>query len=206
LIECLVGLRAPGNGSVVLSGKEVTRADNGRRRQLGMGYVSADRRHEGLALEASIEANVVAGSHRLPPVCSGYFLDRSAMRATGADRLQSLDVRHGSLTNPVSSLSGGNQQKLVFAREIAIKPGLLVVSQPTRGVDLLGIAAIHDILRKFRDDGGAVLFVSEELDELLDLSDRIYVMAGGRIIGGRTSGEADIADIGSMMLMQDEHA
>ena len=206
LIECLVGLRAPGNGSVVLSGKEVTRADNGRRRQLGMGYVSADRRHEGLALEASIEANVVAGSHRLPPVCSGYFLDRSAMRATGADRLQSLDVRHGALTNPVSSLSGGNQQKLVFAREIAIKPGLLVVSQPTRGVDLLGIAAIHDILRKFRDDGGAVLFVSEELDELLDLSDRIYVMAGGRIVGERTSGEAGIADIGSMMLMQDEHA
>lgn len=115
-------------------------------------------------------------------------------------------VRHGALTNPVSSLSGGNQQKLVFAREIAIKPGLLVVSQPTRGVDLLGIAAIHDILRKFRDDRGAVLFVSEELDELLDLSDRIYVMAGGRIVGERTSGEAGIADIGSMMLMQDEHA
>ena len=203
LIECLVGLRAPGSGAVLLSGQDVTHADNGYRRQLGMGYVSADRRHEGLALDASIEANVVAGSHRAAPVCNGGFLDRKAMRNTAAERLQSLDVRYGGLTNPVSSLSGGNQQKLVFAREIAIKPDLLVVSQPTRGVDLVGIAAIHDILRRYRDDGGAVLLVSEELDELLDLSDRIYVMADGRIVGERKTSETSIADIGNLMLIQE---
>ncbi len=203
LIECLVGLRSPGDGSVLLSGEDVSQADNGHRRGLGMGYVSADRRHEGLALDASIEANVVAGSQRMPPICRGLFLDRNAMRQTAANRLQSLDVRHGALGNPVSSLSGGNQQKLVFAREIAINPDLLIVSQPTRGVDLVGIAAIHDILRKFRDAGGAVLLVSEELDELIDLSDRIYVMAGGRIVGERSAGETNITDIGTMMLMRD---
>ncbi|MEX0345205.1 MAG: ABC transporter ATP-binding protein [Rhizobiaceae bacterium] len=203
LIECLVGLRLPGGGSVLLSGEDVTHADNGHRRQLGMGYVSADRRHEGLALDASIEANVVAGSHRVAPMCNGQILDRRAMRSTASERLRALDVRHGALSNPVSSLSGGNQQKLVFAREISINPNLLVVSQPTRGVDLLGIAAIHDILRKFRDDGGAVLLVSEELDELLELSDRIYVMANGRIVGERETSKTDITEIGKMMLMQD---
>ena len=203
LIECLVGLRSAGSGLVRVSGQEVTHADNGHRRRLGMGYVSADRRHEGLALDASVETNVVAGSQRMPPIYRGWFLDRKALRRTATSRLQSLSVRHGALGNPVSSLSGGNQQKLVFAREIAIKPDLLVVSQPTRGVDLMGIAAIHDILRKFRDEGGAVLLVSEELDELLELSDRIYVMAGGRIVGERLANETDIADIGSLMLMRD---
>lgn len=205
LIECLVGLRRAGAGSVSLSGQEITDAGNGHRRRLGMGYVSADRRHEGLALDATIEANVLAGSHRSSPICNGRFLDRNAMRQTVAKRLQSLDVRHGAIGNPVASLSGGNQQKLVFAREIAIKPELLVVSQPTRGVDLMGIAAIHEILRNYRDDGGAVLLVSEELDELIDLSDRIYVMAGGRIVGERKAGEASVMDIGSLMLGQGGH-
>ena len=202
LIECLVGLRASGSGSVFLSGKDVTHAENGYRRQLGMGYISADRRHEGLALDASIEANVVAGSHRVAPMCGRHFLDRGAMRSSAEERLDALDVRHGALTNPAASLSGGNQQKLVFAREVSIKPDLLVVSQPTRGVDLLGIAAIHDILRTFRNDGGAVLLVSEELEELLHLSDRIYVMADGRIVGERKASETDLADVGRMMLMQ----
>ncbi|MEZ5811345.1 MAG: ABC transporter ATP-binding protein [Rhizobiaceae bacterium] len=202
LIECLVGLRPVAGGSVWINGEDATSSGNDRRRALGMGYVSADRRQEGLALDASIEANVVAGSHRAPPVCRGRFLDLRAMRRTAVERLQSLDVRYGMPGDAVSSLSGGNQQKLVFAREIARKPSLLVVSQPTRGVDLVGIAAIHGIMRGFCNGGGAVLLVSEELDELVDLSDRIVVMAGGRIVGERVAGDADMADIGRMMLMQ----
>ena len=202
LTECLVGLRAANAGAVHLAGDDITGVENGERRRLGMGYVSADRRYEGLALDATIEANVVAGSHRSPPVSAGRFISRAAMRRTAADRLTSLDVRYGGLDNPVSSLSGGNQQKLVFAREIATKPKLLVVSQPTRGVDLVGIAAIHEILREFRDRGGAVLLFSEELEEILSLADRIYVMAGGRIVGERPAAEATIAEIGGLMLTQ----
>lgn len=202
LIECLVGLRSARSGSVTFAGQDITSADNGQRRQLGMGYVSADRRHEGLALDASIEANVIAGSHRRPPVRSGLFLDLNAMRKSATDRLSSLNVRYGKLQNPVSSLSGGNQQKLVFAREISSNPSLLIVSQPTRGVDLKGIAAIHEILVGFRDRGGTVLLVSEELEEILELSDRIYVMAGGRVVAERAAHETDAAEIGKLMLMQ----
>lgn len=207
LIECLVGLRSARGGAITFSGQDITDFDNGQRRQLGMGYVSADRRHEGLALEASIEANVVAGSQRQPPVSRGFLLDLKAMRKAATDRLSALNVRYGRLQNPVSSLSGGNQQKLVFAREISSDPSLLIVSQPTRGVDLKGIAAIHEILIEFRDAGGTVLLVSEELEEILDLSDRIYVMAGGRIVAERAARETDIAEIGRLMLMQgdDEH-
>ena len=202
LTECLVGLREVSSGSLHLGSHDITYSGNGERRGLGMGYVSADRRNEGLALDASIEANVVAGSQRRSPIGQGSFVDRAAMRRTASERLSALDVRYGGLNNPVSSLSGGNQQKLVFAREISTDPKLLVVSQPTRGVDLVGIAAIHQILREFRDKGGAVLLLSEELDEILSLSDRIYVMAGGRIVGERFGSDATIADIGGLMLKQ----
>lgn len=200
LVECLVGLRSSSQGTVELNGHDITALENGDRRKFGMGYVSADRRHEGLAINATIEANTIAGSHRTPPIRNGWFLDRSRSRKTAHDRLERLDVRFDSLSNAVSSLSGGNQQKLVFAREIAPHPKVLVVSQPTRGVDLVGIAAIHDILRKFRDEDGSVLLVSEELDEILELSDRIYVMANGRIVGERRRVQTDITEIGNLML------
>lgn len=204
LIECLVGLRDAASGTVRLADCDISGMDNGQRRSLGMGYISADRRHEGLALDASIEANVIAGSHRSPPTTRGVFLDLKAMRQTAIERLQSLGVRYGAVGNPVSSLSGGNQQRLVFAREIAPEPDMLVVSQPTRGVDLKGIAAIHDILREYRSSGGAVLLVSEELDEILTLCDRIYVIASGRIVAERAAGDTDISEIGRLMLMQGE--
>ncbi|WP_421850525.1 ABC transporter ATP-binding protein [Oricola sp.] len=202
LTECLVGLRDASAGSIHLADHDVTILGNRERRGFGMGYISADRRSEGLALDASIEANVIVGSHREPPICKGGLIDRRAMRRVSGERLAALDVRFGGFDNPVSSLSGGNQQKLVFAREVSTDPKLLVVSQPTRGVDLVGIAAIHEILRDFRDKGGAVLLISEELDEIISLSDRIYVMAGGRIVGERQAADATIADIGGLMLAQ----
>ena len=205
LIECLVGLREASDGSIRLKENEITDLDNGQRRRLGMGYISADRRHEGLATEATIEANVIAGSHRDPPISRGWFLDRTAMHRLALERLQSLNVRFGEVTDPVSSLSGGNQQRLVFAREIAPAPLLLVVSQPTRGVDLNGIAAIHEILRDFRDASGSVLLVSEELDEILSLSDRIYVMASGRIVAQRDANNTDMNEIGRLMLTHGKH-
>ena len=152
-------------------------------------------------MAASIEDNVVAGSQRLAPIGRGWWLSRRALRAEAAARLARLAVRFGRQRDPISSLSGGNQQRVVFAREIASSPPLLLVSQPTRGVDLKGIAAIHGILENFRAQGGAVLLASEELDELQILADRILVMADGRLVG-EVAADADRRQIGHMMVME----
>lgn len=200
LMEVLCGLRRA-TGRVELAGTDLSGLDADLRRAAGIGYISADRRHEGLAIEASIEENTIAGSHRARPISNGTWVDRGAMKDVALERLKRLSVKYGVLRDPVGSLSGGNQQRVVFAREIAGAPQLLLVSQPTRGVDLNGIAAIHGILRDFRDAGGAVLLVSEELDELQMLSDRIVVMAQGRIVG-ELDANADRRDIGRLMVME----
>ncbi|MDE0112323.1 MAG: ABC transporter ATP-binding protein [Albidovulum sp.] len=200
LVECLVGLRKPSSGQIFLEGRDITYATNRQRRDAGLGYVSADRRHEGLALDASIEINSIAGSQRRKPIRRGKIVDLGAMRRTAAERLSKLDVRFGSLRDAVRSLSGGNQQRTVFARETATDPTLLVVSQPTRGVDLRGIAAIHAILHSIRAKGASILLVSEELEEIIDLSDRVYVIADGRIVGETSGDIADVATVGQMML------
>ena len=199
LMEALYGLR-PHTGEVRLKGAELSGLDTERRRRAGVGYVSADRRHEGLALGASIEENVIAGSHRDPPVAHGWRLSRRTLRRTALDRLKRLSVIFGGPGDPVSSLSGGNQQRVVFAREIASNPPLLLVSQPTRGVDLNGIAAIHDILLGYRAAGGAVLLASEELDELQALCDRLLVVADGRITGAFDA-DAERREIGRAMVL-----
>ncbi|WP_461434346.1 ATP-binding cassette domain-containing protein [Hoeflea alexandrii] len=200
LMEALSGLRQA-KGRVELAGIDLGGLDAERRRAAGMGYISPDRRHEGLAIDASIEENAIAGSHRASPISNGLWVDRGAMKRVALERLNRLSVKYGALRDPVASLSGGNQQRVVFARETAGSPQLLLVSQPTRGVDLNGIAAIHSILGDFRDAGGAVLLVSEELDELQMLSDRILVMAQGRIVGALDA-DADRREIGRLMVME----
>ncbi|MDN5786575.1 ABC transporter ATP-binding protein [Pseudorhodobacter sp.] len=204
LAEVLAGLHRVNTGRITLNDKDITAQDNATRRGAGIGYISADRRHEGLCLPATIATNTMTGSHRAPPVASGWRLRPRALAKAAEARLQALQVRYGRLSDPVSSLSGGNQQKLVFAREIAPKPDFLIVSQPTRGVDLNGIAAIHSLLRDFRNQGGAALLVSEELDEIMALSDRILVMAEGRIVGEVPKG-ASAQEIGRMMIMGGHH-
>ena len=203
LVECLVGLRMPAEGSVLLAGEDVTYASNAARRALGLAYISADRRHEGLAIEASVEANTIAGSQRAPNLSRGFLLDPGRMRDLAQKRLHALGVTFGSLHHKAASLSGGNQQRLVFARETDGVPSFMMAAQPTRGVDIAGIAAIHRILIAFRDRGGAVLLVSEELEELLALSDRIIVMSGGRIVGAVDRDAADVQAIGRMMVLQE---
>ena len=114
--------------------------------------------------------------------------------------MQAFSVRYGRLRGAARGLSGGNQQRLVIARELDRSPRLLVAAQPTRGVDIAGIAFIHSRLAAFRDGGGAVLLISEELDELLALSDRIVCLYGGVIVGELSRGEATISRVGRLML------
>jgi len=199
LAECLVGLR-PSSGLVKLNGIALSALNPSQRRRHGIAYISADRRHEGLSIQSSIETNVVAGSHRTSPIGHGVWLNRAAMRKIAQDRLQALDIKYDGPSDPVSSLSGGNQQKLVFAREIATAPQVLIASQPTRGVDLNGIAAIHQLIRDFRDSGGAVLLISEELDELIELSTRVAVIAEGTIVGTVNAPASNLPLIGRMMV------
>jgi simple sugar transport system ATP-binding protein len=187
---------------VALMGADVSALDAAGRRRCGIGYISPDRKHEGLALGASIAENAVAGSHRTRPVGSRLWLRRGALRRLALERMARLSVVFGRPEDAVGSLSGGNQQRVVFAREIATAPPLLLVCQPTRGVDLNGIAAIHTILDAYRAGGGAVLLLSEELDELQHLSDRILVMVDGRLVGAFDADD-DRQTIGRAMVLGD---
>ena len=204
LIECLVGLRRVQSGRIILNDVDITHKSNAERRARGIGFISPDRANEGLAKMASVEENVIAGSHRDPAALIGPLRNLSYTKKMASKRLDALGVIYGHLSDPVGSLSGGNQQRLVFAREISGVPKLLLVAQPTRGVDLKGITAIHKTLRAYRTGGGSVLLLSEELDELLALSDRILVIVDGRIVGERDGAQADITEIGAMMVMQGE--
>lgn len=202
LVECLAGLRTPEDGSIRIAGTDVTGEGNRSMREAGIAYASPDRGHEGLSLDAPIEHNIVAGDHRTPDLSHRGWLRLNRIRTAARQRLADLDVVYGSLKDPARSLSGGNQQRLVFARELAGAPRVLIAAQPTRGVDVKGIAAIHGLLREFRDRGGTVLLVSEELEELIALSDRISVVADGRIAGCVRGEDANLENLGRLMLSQ----
>jgi simple sugar transport system ATP-binding protein len=167
-----------------------------------VGYVSADRGEEGLCLAASIRDNFVAGREREPAFSRFGLMRRAAIDAEAQRALMRLSVRFGALGDPARSLSGGNQQRLAIARELEREPKLLVAAQPTRGVDIAGTAFIHGLIAAFRDRGGAVLLVSESLDEILALSDRIVCLYKGRIAGEIARAQASVDGLGRMMLGQ----
>ncbi len=202
LVECLAGLRVPTGGSIRIGAAEVAGRGNRRMRAAGIAYVSPDRTQEGLCLDAPIEHNSVAGAHRSARFSRRGWLRLGRIRQAARDRLRSLEVVYGSVRDPARSLSGGNQQRLVFAREMAGDPAAMIVSQPTRGVDVKGIAAVHQLLRDYRERGGAVLLVSEELDELIALADRISVVADGRVVDCVPGDRASLEILGRLMLSQ----
>ena len=183
--------RIPVEGTIAFGGRNLAGLPASRFRETGIGYVSADRAGEGLCLTASVRDNFVAGREREPVFSRFGLLRRAAIDAEARKALARLNVRFGSLGDPAGSLSGGNQQRLAIARELEREPKLLVAAQPTRGVDIAGTAFIHRLLAAFRDRGGAVLLVSESLDEILALSDRIVCIFKGRIVGelGRDQSE-----------------
>ncbi len=200
LIGSVTGLAAISEGSLHFRGRDMTHLSLHARRGLGLAYLSPDRAHEGLCLEASITDNVIAGHHRRPEFLRAGILKLRAIRDHAERQLDRFSVRRDSSALPVSSLSGGNQQRVAIARELDGAPALLVACQPTRGVDIHGIAAIHECLLDYRDAGGAVLLVSEELEEIIALADRIVVLFNGEIRGELRRGEADVESIGRLML------
>ncbi|MCW2288135.1 nucleoside ABC transporter ATP-binding protein [Leucobacter luti] len=198
LAEALIGLRRIEHGSIVLRGTELTKPSVRARREAGFGYVSADRKHEGLALELSIAENSVA-TPGLSRLAKFGWLVPARVRQAVSDVLTAGAVRYGSEKDAIASLSGGNQQRVVIARELRERPSVLIASQPTRGVDIRGIGFIHEQLRAARDAGSAVVLFSEELDEIQALADRVLVLHQGRV-AGELGRNADRVALGKLML------
>jgi len=201
LVEAIVGLRRCARGSVHLDGRDVTGAPVRTRRVAGLGYISGDRKHEGLTVGEPLVDNVAVGHHRSAPLAKRGWLSRKAARRMAGEVLERFKVRYGEVTDPATSLSGGNQQKVVFGREMTARPRLLVAAQPTRGVDVRGIRELQDALLGARDEGTAIVLMSQELDELIALSDRVLVMFHGQPCGVFDPDEAGAREaIGRAML------
>jgi len=199
LAEVLAGLRQPSSGRVQLDGRDITSFDPAIRRRLGLGFVPEDRTTTALALGLSIGDNAVLHVHAIPPLARWGIRDRAACAAYARRLLQEYDVRARGPDAPARTLSGGNQQKLVLARELDLTPRVLVAVQPTRGLDVVATEFVHARLLDARQQAQAVLLISTDLDEVLSLSDRILVMHGHRIVGEMAAGRVDIEELGLLM-------
>jgi simple sugar transport system ATP-binding protein len=199
LIETLTGLRKRESGRVIIAGNEVERPSARRMLDAGLGHIPEDRQRRGLVLEFSIAENTQLHDYARPPMARfGWIFPRRFIEV--ARRLiQEFDVRGGGPTTRASALSGGNQQKVVAAREISRDPKVLIAAQPTRGLDVGAIEYLHRRIVDERDEGRGILLVSLELEEILSLSDRILVMYEGEIVGEHGA-EASEEEIGMEML------
>jgi ABC-type uncharacterized transport system ATPase subunit len=197
LIEAIAGLRQVTSGSVLLGGRDITRASVRARGDGGLSHIPEDRHRRGLILEYSIADNLILGQQH--KYARSGMLNRAAIDANAARQIAAYDIRPVNAALPASALSGGNQQKIVIAREMSRPFVALLAAQPTRGVDVGAIEFIHAELRRARDAGKAVLVVSAELREVLSLSNRIAVMYGGRIVAVLPRSEAGEENLGSYM-------
>ncbi|HZI86599.1 MAG TPA: ABC transporter ATP-binding protein [Pyrinomonadaceae bacterium] len=203
LIEALAGLIAPSqlSGEIRIEDRDITKEGARIRRELGIAHIPEDRHRRGLLLEFNLAENSILGVHYRPPIVSyaGTFLDSGAIRLRANEIIEGFDVRPANADLPARALSGGNQQKLIIGREFKVNPKLLLVSQPTRGVDIGAIEFIHRQLVGLRDSGCAVLLVSAELEEVTSLSDRLLIIHEGRIVGEVDPKVATIEEIGLLM-------
>jgi simple sugar transport system ATP-binding protein len=201
LIEAIAGLVEPSqvSGEIALDGKPLRGLGAGARRERGVAHVPEDRHRRGLLLEFSVRENAILGVHHRPPIDSGVLLSEREITRRADGILERFDVRPPDAALPARALSGGNQQKLIIGRELEPRPTLLLVAQPTRGVDIGAIEFIHRTLVSIRDEGCAVLLVSAELEEVMSLSDRLLVIQAGRIVGDVDPRSATAAQVGLLM-------
>jgi simple sugar transport system ATP-binding protein len=208
LLEALAGIRPLSSGEILIEGRPVSAQQRNphMERLLGVGHVPEDRHRVGLVMPFEACESAMLGFHREPVYGKGFFYDRKAIIADADDKMKSFDVRPRAPLLKTANFSGGNQQKIVLAREIERNPKILLVGQPTRGVDIGAIEFIHKRIVAQRDAGKAVLLVSVELDEIFALSDRIIVLCGGRITGERRPEETNAQDLGLLMAGVSERA
>jgi len=199
LVEAIVGLRPAAGGTIHVSGQEITSLSIRDRRESGMSCVPEDRYVRGLALPATVQDNLVACNYFKAPMCKGALLQSDAMGDFANRAVQTFDVRTTGKDVPAFTLSGGNLQKVVIARELSAEPELLIAAQPTRGLDIGSIEFVHQRVINARDHGTAVLLVSAELDEVMSVSDRIAVMYEGKIVGTIDAASATEQGLGLWM-------
>jgi simple sugar transport system ATP-binding protein len=198
LCEALMGLRPVSAGSVRLAGREITGDTPRQRIREGIGYIPEDRQADGLIALFSVADNMVLDVYDRPPYARGVALHLEAIHENAEARVQQFDVRTTSVDTPAGTLSGGNQQKVILARELGRELHVLLASQPTRGLDVGSIEFVHRRIVEERDKGVAVIIISAELDEIYALADKIAVMYEGKITGMRPP-TVPVAELGLLM-------
>ena len=201
LVAAIAGLLPVKSGKIYLKGRDISTESIRNRNEDGIGLVPEDRHKHGLILDFRLDENLILKSYRKPPFSDQLgFLRFFVIRRHADDLIEDFDIRAGNgPATPVKSMSGGNQQKVIIAREIDLSPELLIVSQPTRGLDVGAIEYIHHRIIQERDKGRAVLLVSFELDEILGLCDRIAAVSKGQVVGIVDAAGAEERQIGAMM-------
>jgi simple sugar transport system ATP-binding protein len=199
LVEALTGLMKISAGTVLLNGREIQHAHPRTITEIGVAHVPEDRQKHGLVLTFPIQDNLVLQTYYRPPFATGINQNLKAILTNARDLALQFDIRTPSVSVPAKNLSGGNQQKVIVARELSRPISLLIINQPTRGLDVGSIEYIHRRIIEARDSGVAVLLVSAELDEIMSLSDRIAVMYSGRVVAALDAAAADRSTLGLLM-------
>lgn len=204
LVEAIVGLRNILSGNMLLSNETISDKDVSARRKTGLSYIPEDRQRVGLALDASVIENSCVSQIRNKKFSNGYFFNLQHLRKFSEQLVSEYDIRVGTVKSKVRTMSGGNKQKLVVARELKQKKQLVIAENPTWGVDIGAINKIHQELIKMRDMGHAILLVSNEIEEIMGLSDRIYVMANGQLSEPMSSAQVTANKLGKLMLSHND--
>ncbi|MCK4567501.1 MAG: ATP-binding cassette domain-containing protein, partial [Candidatus Thorarchaeota archaeon] len=202
LIEALAGLRKPKSGRVTIDNIDITGKKPRSVREAGVSHIPEDRHKRGIILPFTIEENVAFGNHYRSPFAGGPLnavLELDTIRSITENLVEQYSIKLSSIEALASTLSGGNQQKVVVARELTTRPKLVIAAQPTRGLDVGATEYIHNVLIGLRDAGVAVLLISAELDEIQNLSDRIGVIYDGKIVAVKAPGEATPTELGLLM-------
>ena len=204
LAECICGLRPPTGGRVVILGRNATGRPPAEIIAMGVRFIPADRQRVGVILDFDIGRNLILKRHDTAPFCRNGVMDFATVRRYAADLIQRFDIRAPGPRVRARTLSGGNQQKVVLAREVAENPDLLVAMQPTRGLDVGATEYVQRTLLTQRDRGAAILYISTELEEVLNMSDRIMVLSQGEIVGTLDAATATSETVGLLMAGQRE--
>jgi simple sugar transport system ATP-binding protein len=199
LIEILTGLHHPSRGQIRLESKDITHADAKGVFEAGVAHIPEDRNHMGIVPSLSVAENLVLRQYRYKPFCKGELLDWEAITTFADKSIKDYEVATPSRETLTRLLSGGNVQKLILARELSGQPKLVVAAHPTYGLDVSATALTHELLLKQREHGAGVLLVSEDLDELFKLSDRIAVMFAGQVVAVVNAEQANREELGLLM-------
>ncbi len=200
LFDVAIGLQKPSSGRILFRGKDITHLSTAKRRALGIAYIPPDRVTMGIVAGMSVKENMLLGRQREPGLSGTFFLKEDAITNLTQRLLKTFGINPPLPDAEIGTLSGGNQQKVIVARELSREPSLLIASQPARGLDIMATRLIHDSLVKHAEAGGGVLLISADLSEIVELSDRIGVMYKGRILSILERKEADEEKLGLLML------